>query len=278
MSISILLFAGFPRLASISAAAISFNNPATFNLYQVANGGSTGDNPDSDSAVINFALDFSGGTAIENILAIILIIAGFFLCFFGARLVKLSIWVFSIFFCGGLVFYAVRAAGHSALDAFIAGLLVGLFVACVLLCLFVFAIVLMGMATGFILWAGFHTLFPDAISNAGGLYTLMVIAIIAGGIVAGIFQHLALAVFTSIIGSFFFSQGIDYYSHTDFNIFDAVHNERTCNVGYCFAVAFAFFVMAVLGLLVQEGFTKRLWTGKDKQSCIPCSGCLPLPI
>jgi len=165
------------------------------------------------------------------------------------------------------------------LDALIAGLLVGLFVASLLFCILYLGVILMGMAVGFIFWVGFHTLFPNAISNNGGLYTLMVIAIIAGGVIAAIFQHLTLSIFTSIIGAFFFSQGLDYFTDTNFNIFNAIHNQKTCDEGYCFAIALAFLIVAVVGFLVQEGITKRLWpSGKSQtdEGCLPCC-CIPLP-
>jgi len=253
-------------IASFSAGSV----PHVIHLLQIES--STGSNGGGSSG---FSLDFAGGAAIEGIIAVLIMIIGLILVFSGARIIKLAIWLVSLIFVGGLFFYLIYTRTGNALGAFLGGLFLGIFFACLIFCIWKIAVFLLGCCCGFICWLGFRTLFPNAITNEAGLYILLVFAIIAVGIIALIFENFVLVVLTAIVGSFLFSQGLDHWTQTNFNVFGALHGDDTCNVGGCFGIALGFLILAVVGVIVQEKWTKGILP-TSKCSICPCIPCCPV--
>lgn len=230
-----------------------------------------------------FSLDFAGGTGIEGIIAIVTIACGILLLVLGARLVKAAVFIVSLFFVGGALFYIIYTQTQNALAAFLVGLLVGLAVASLVCCLWKIAAFGIGGLAGFVCWLGFRTLFPNAIGSDAGLYILLAICIIGVGLIAVFWSDIILIIGTSIIGSFFISQGLNHWwvseeTKFDFNVFRALHGDGGCNEGQCYGVAAVWLVVAAVGILIQLKWTRGLWpTSKgDNPSFCPCIPFCPV--
>jgi hypothetical protein len=198
---------------------------------------SSGTEPDPyASNPFSFGLDFVGGNGLEHLIAIVLLIWGLTLLFFGVRLFKFSLFIIAWFAVGSLVYYlAFLASKGDSKAAFISAMVFGILAGCIVIKLYKIGLTFVGVFCAYILWEVFVSLFPHAVP-AGGSYTFLVLALIGGGLLARYFQKWILLCATPIIGTFMFSQGLSKYledTSLQLNALATMHGNVDCDNDGC---------------------------------------------
>jgi len=216
-----------------------------------------------DSNPFSFALDFAGGNGLEYTLSVLLIVWGIALLVLGVRLFKISLFTIAWIAVGGLVYYlSMLASGGDSRASFIAAMVIGTAAGALVVWLYVLGLILAGAFGAFVLWNCFETLFPSAVP-AGGAYTFLAMALLAGGLLAWWFQKWVLLFATPVIGTFLFSQGLSKYLHDDalrINAFEILHGDSGysgTNSAECMGLFAGFVAITALGFMVQWSECER---------------------
>ena len=219
--------------------------------------GATAQDSQFDSNPFSFALDFAGGNGLEYTLSVLLIVWGIALLVLGVRLFKISLFTIAWIAVGGLVYYlSMLASSGDSRASFIAAMVIGTAAGALVVWLYMLGLILVGAFGAFVLWNCFETLFPSAVP-AGGAYTFLALALLAGGLLAWFFQKWVLLFATPVIGTFLFSQGLSKYLHDDslrINTFEILHGDSGysgTNSAECMGLFAGFVAITALGFMVQ---------------------------
>ena len=129
---------------------------------------------------------------------------------------------------------------------------------------------LLGFYFGFLCWLGFHTLFPDALtqSSPAGLYLLLALPSLACAVVSTLYlRAYSFLLLTPPIAAFLFFQGIVTFTHSGWAVLPALDDDSSCD-WICFVAFSGGIVVAVTGVLLQAS----LWTSFIDQGAVEVEG------
>ncbi|TPX30944.1 hypothetical protein SmJEL517_g05624 [Synchytrium microbalum] len=224
-----------------------------------------------DTAIATTQNLYAQVTAQSSVLAILLIVTGLFLTFYGYRLFTPVLFVIGAY-VGGLLAYIIvlntePAGGFANRDTLIlvVVLVAALVVGCLTICLWRVGIALLGAALGFVLglfilsWASGGVI----ASGLGRAIFLSVLSII-GGIAISILQKPIIIVATAVVGSYAFISGVDIFANTGFSLAaqQMINAHNSLNLSpfqtspRMFAMLIGFMAAAIVGILFQFRATK----------------------
>jgi hypothetical protein len=221
---------------------------------------------EEDSGFLDFQLDFPHGTEVEYAIAVLLMITGLVFVFFGARLFRWTLAIFTFIAVTAVVYLLVMLISEKPLVSLLSGLGAGLLFALLVIKLWKLALFFVGASVGFIIWVAFNSLFPDVIQAHAVLYGLLAVLMIAFGVLAVLLEQLWLLLATPIVGAFLVIQAADVFIKDDLNVFQVVTDHEQCHSRRtCFILYGVLATLAVIGYWVQIRYTSKYAKNRKKR-------------
>lgn len=195
------------------------------------------------------------------IAGVILIILGLFLCFFGARFFRVTMFLIGFYFFGNITYVAMANGGVSSstlllVISIIVGIVGGLLMVCCsrlgvavlgALALYSLGLWILGWKSG------------GLITSSVGRGIFLAVLVIVGFIIGFIREHETVIVGTAILGAYSFVAGVDFFARTGFiqqtnsfiNSKTNIDNRVGTVSGSQIALLVTFIVLALLGMFVQ---------------------------
>ncbi|ORX94155.1 hypothetical protein K493DRAFT_337924 [Basidiobolus meristosporus CBS 931.73] len=225
----------------------------------------------SNSVLAQSAVDHAI-TPQTSIIAIVMIIVGFFFCFFGHRFFKVIIFLAGFVVVGFIAYvicYEISRPDTSTKSTIylVVAIVAGIVGGCLFMCIWKLGIAAIGALGGFAL-AMFILSFGNNMlisSKTGGI--IFVIVFVVVGIIAIFFleKHVVI-IATAIAGAYMFIVGIDYFIRTGFTehliaFLNGYDRSFYHTNGKIYAMLASLAVMALIGIVVQyKSF--RPWSKK----------------
>jgi hypothetical protein len=169
-----------------------------------------------------FAQNYDSPAAVETfvvpvgVYAIILMIIGLSLTFYGFRLIRTTLFVMGFLLFSFLGFMYLPQLHISDTIVLLASFCLGLLGGCIAMYLVSLGLFVLGAVAGFSLALLIISLNPAPFSESSARTVLLILFAIAGIVLMHFLQKPAIIISTSIFGSFIFFNGFDVFAHVGF--------------------------------------------------------------
>jgi hypothetical protein len=216
----------------------------------------------------SYTLDFTGGAEIQTAIAIVMLIVGATLVYFGCRVFKFTL--FALIFTGvaGVVYFS-GMSDPTANQKVVFGVAIATGFVCGLLAIKLWRLALfaVGAFVGFVLWLTYKSLYPESAIMGDEIvaYAALAIMMTVLGVFSVWMEQYWLLVATPVLGTFMFFQGLNKFTSWGINAFATLNGDETCTSQQCFAIYAGMVTMCVSGMLVQYEVTSKFAASKPKR-------------
>lgn len=191
------------------------------------------------------------------VLAIVAMVVGLILAFFGTRLFKYTLFIIAFLFGAALGFFIVVKLGGASDGALVAAAILGLILGALAVKIWKASLFLLGAGCGFILWTVFKALFPNVLDSDALLYGVLAGCCLVLGLIAVKMEKVWLLFGTPLVGTFLFIQGVDYFLDPHLNVFQLLDTSSGCTFASCYVLYAAVFGGSLFGLFIQYRYTSE---------------------
>ncbi|KAK9710782.1 hypothetical protein K7432_008207 [Basidiobolus ranarum] len=227
---------------------------------------------------------FSGSVAAQNkigdyaispqtsVIAVVMIILGFFFCFFGHRFFKTIIFLAGFVVVGFLAYVicykiSIPNTGTKSTIYLVVAIVAGIAGGCLFMCIWSLGIAAIGALGGFALGMFILSLGDGMLISSNTGRILFIVALVIAGIISIFFfeKHVVI-VGTAFAGAYMFIVGIDYFIGTGFtqHLIAFLNGEGRVfyhTNGKVYAMLASMAVLAIIGAIVQYKSYKQ-WSRK----------------
>lgn len=213
---------------------------------------------------LDFKLNIGNfGIAIGFVIGGLLCLVGVIFVFFGSRLFKYTIFLFTFALGAGLGYYVTTLATKDTRAGLIVAVVMGLILGCLAVKLWKFSLFIMGAGVGFMLWMTFKAFFPNVLDTPYLLYGSLAGVCIILGLIGMKLEKVWLMIGTPIAGSFMLVQGVDAFIPYDLNLFQMLTTQTLgCADVSCYCMYGGVILLAVVGFFVQYRWTSEYASDK----------------